>query len=151
MKSPYYVATVVNAYRRAIDLFKSGNDFDKSLLVELEKTSHRRYTTGFYFGSKDKEYLLDSMPIQSYEFMAIVKESSKDGYVTIEQRNRFELGEELEVLSSSDNHNKVILVEEMVDEDGNSVAIANRVQQVLRLKTDLDLSEGDILRKRIDK
>ena len=61
MKSDYYVASVVNAYRRALD---NKNDL-QTLETELEKTSHRRYTTGFYFGSDDKEFLETSMPIQT--------------------------------------------------------------------------------------
>lgn len=151
MKSPYYVATVVNAYRRAIDSFQNGQPFDESLLKELEKTSHRRYTTGFYFGSTDKEYIKDSMPIQTHEFMAIVKEELKDGYAVIEQRNRFKVGEVLEVLSPNDTHNKQIVVGEMLDDKDNIVEDASLVQQILRIKTDLNLKQGDILRKKIEK
>jgi len=147
MKSPYYVATVTNAYRRAVDDFLNDNDFDDSLTVELEKTSHRRYTTGFYFGSKDKEYLETSMPIQTYEFMAIVKKDMSDGFVLVEQRNRFKVGDCLEVLSPNDTFNKVIVVEEMFDEKGEKVVDASLVQQILKLKTSLNLKEGDILRK----
>ncbi len=147
MKSPYYVATITNAYRRAIDDVLNGRQFDMFLLSEVEKTSHRRYTTGFYFGSKDKEYILDSMPIQSYEFMAIVKEDAKDGYVLIEQRNRFKIGDTLEVLSPNDTFNQKIFVESMLDENDEMVEDASRVQQLLKLKTSLDLKEGDILRK----
>lgn len=149
MKSPYYVATVVNAYRRAIDNYNNGNEFDKELLNELEKTSHRRYTTGFYFGARDTECLESSMPIQTHEFMAIVKKDERDGYVTIEQRNRFKVGDELEVLSPNETFNKKIIVEEMKDEKGNNVVDASLVQQILLLKTDLKLKEGDILRKLI--
>lgn len=147
MKSPYYVATITNAYRRAIDDVLNGRQFNVSLLSEVEKTSHRRYTTGFYFGSKDKEYILDSMPIQSYEFMAIVKEDAKDGYVLIEQRNRFKIGDTLEVLSPNDTFNQTIFVETMFDENDEIVEDASRVQQLLKLKTSLNLKEGDILRK----
>lgn len=147
MKSPYYVATITNAYRRAIDDVLNGRQFNVSLLSEVEKTSHRRYTTGFYFGSKDKEYILDSMPIQSYEFMAIVKEDAKDGYVLIEQRNRFKTGDTLEVLSPNDTFNQIIFVETMFDENNEIVEDASRVQQLLKLKTSLNLKEGDILRK----
>lgn len=151
MKSPYYVATVVNAYRRAIDDFNSGKPFDYKLLDELEKTSHRRYTTGFYFGAKDKEYLATSMPIQTHEFMAIVKQNSENGFVLIEQRNRFKVGDELGVLSPNNSYNEKILIEEMYDEKGNVVTDASLVQQLLKLKTSLELKEGDILRKLIIK
>ena len=147
MKSPYYVATITNAYRRAIDDLKSGKEFNRELLNEVEKTSHRRYTTGFYFNAKDKEYILDSMPIQSYEFMAIVKGDTTNNYAIIEQRNRFKVGDELEVLSPNDIFNHKIIVEEMLDENGNTVTDASMVQQTLRLKTNLPLKVGDILRK----
>lgn len=151
MKSPYYVATVTNAYRRAIDDFYENNKIDNLLIEELEKTSHRRYTSGFYFGAKDKEYLESSMPIQTYEFMAIVKSNMKDGFVKIEQRNRFKVGDELEVLSPNDTFNKKILVGEMFDEKSNLVTDASLVQQELLLRTDLELKEGDILRKKVTK
>lgn len=151
MKSAYYVATVVNAYRRAIDSLNSGKPFDDELIKELEKTSHRRYCTGFFYGEKDKEYIEDSMPIQTHEFMAIVRESQKDGYALIEQRNRFAVGEVLEVLSPNDTFNTQITIDEMLDLDGNVITDASRVQQLIRLKTDVRLEAGDILRKKISK
>ena len=150
MKSPYYVATVVNAYRRAIDNYNTNKIFDESLIEELEKTSHRRYTTGFFFGAKDKEYLESSMPVQTHEFMAIVKEDNYDGKTLIEQRNRFKIGDELEVLSPNDTFNKIITVSKMEDEKGNVVEDASLVQQQLYLYTDLNLKKGDILRRKID-
>ena len=117
MKSEYYVASVVNAYRRALDGFK-----DKAVLRdELEKTSHRRYTTGFYFGAKDKEYLEDSMPVQTYEFIAKVVEDWKDGMVKIEMRNRFKVGDELEVLSADENFLKKIKVEKIINSLGEEI------------------------------
>ncbi len=149
MKSPYYVATITNAYRRAIDDMLNGCPFNKELLEEVEKTSHRRYTTGFYFGANDKEYIEDSMPIQSFEFMAIVKEDEKDGFTVIEQRNKFEIGDELEVLSPNSTFNEIIKVEEMYTLDGEKITCANLVQQIIRLKTNVQLKAGDILRKRV--
>lgn len=150
MKSPYYVATITNAYRRAIDDVLNNKPFNKSLLNEVEKTSHRRYTTGFYFGSNDKEYLPNSMPIQTHEFMAIVKGDTTNGYAIIEQRNRFKKGDILEVLSPNDTHNKLIVIDELLDEKDEIVLDANKVQQILKLRTDLKLKEGDILRKLIE-
>ena len=89
------------------------------------------------------------MPIQTSEFMAIVKEDTKDGFATIEQRNRFKVGDKLEVLSPNDAFNKIIIVEKMLDKDGEEVSDASIVQQLLKLKTDLQLKQGDILRKNI--
>lgn len=150
MKSPYYVATITNAYRRAIDDLALGNPFNDLLLDEVNKTSHRRYTTGFYFGANDKEYIESSMPIQSFEFIAIVKEDSKNGKVLIEQRNRFKIGDELEVLSPNDTFNKTILIKKMNDTDGNEISDASLVQQLIYIQSDLNLKKGDILRKKIN-
>jgi len=150
MKSPYYVAVVTNAYRRALDAIEKGEEIDLDMLEqELEKASHRRYTTGFYFGAKDKEYLEDSMPVQTHEFMAVVLEDSKDGYALIEQRNRFKVGETLEILAPGETFNKEIIIEEILDEKGEKVLDATLVQQKLRLKTNLELKAGDFLRKKI--
>ncbi len=154
MKSPYYVATVVNAYRRAIDLaLKQKENYvcPQELLAELEKTSHRRYTTGFYLHAKDKEYLESSHPVQTHEFMAIVTEEYQDGRVVIEQRNRFVKGDELEILSPNQYFNHVLKVEDMIDDQGEQVEVANKVQQRLRIKTDMQLQVGDILRKKMEK
>ena len=151
MKSPYYVATVVNAYRRAIDIMEKSKTYTcpAELEIELEKASHRRYTTGFYFGAYDKECLESSMPVQTHEFMAVVLSDEVDGHVLIEMRNRFKVGDTLEVLSPTDTFNKTIVVSDMTDENGNLVVDANQVQQKLILKTDLPLKQGDILRKKV--
>ena len=148
MKSVYYVATVVNAYRRAIDSLGTGASTDQ-LMAELNKTSHRKYTTGFYYGSNDKECLESSSPVQTHEFMAIVIGKNENGKVLIEQRNRFKVGDTLEVLSPTDTFNKTILVTPMTDEKGQEVVDALGVQQKLYLTTDLQLQPGDILRKQI--
>ena len=149
MKSIYYVATVVNAYRRAIDQLGTKKSV-AALLEELNKTSHRNYTTGFYFGSNNKECLSSSTPVQTHEFMAVVLSDNKDGRVLIEQRNRFKVGEVLEVLSPTNTFNKQIEVTSMLNEKGEEVPDALGVQQKLYLKTKLKLSAGDILRKKIE-
>lgn len=142
MKSEYYVACVVNAYRRALD----GEDIDIS---EVEKTSHRKFTTGFYFGERNKECYESSSPVQTHEFIAIVTEDAKDGYVQLEQRNRFKLGDELEVLAPDENFNKTLVVTEIKNENGELVEDAKKVQEKLYIKTDLSLKQGDILRIKI--
>ena len=147
MKSAYYVATVVNAYRRALD--NKNYKASKELLAELEKTSHRRYSTGFYFNAEDKEFLESSMPVQTHEFMAVVVDKF-DGGVTLEQRNRFCEGDELEILSPNKTiFNKKIKMQNMTDENGEPITDIKGVQQRVRLKTDLPFEIGDILRKEI--
>lgn len=143
MKSDYYVASVVNAYRRALD-----NKTDlQTLETELEKTSHRRYTTGFYFGSDDKEFLETSMPIQTAEFTAKVVEDSKSGKVKVEMRNRFKIGDELEILSPTDSFLKKIKISSIENSKGEPIDDCKRVQEIVTINCPFDLKQGDILRK----
>ena len=159
MKSPYYVANVVNAYRRAIDNIENlSPELIDELSKELVKTSHRKYTTGFYFkdgannepyNENSKECLESSYPVQTHEFMALVVGESDGEKVLIEQRNRFKVGEELEVLSPFDTFNKIIKVARMETEKGEEVDDAKNVQERLYLYTNIPLKPFDILRKRI--
>lgn len=142
MKSDYYVASVVNAYRRAMD----GYDNYDILHSELEKTSHRRYTTGFMFGADDKEFLQDSMPIQSYVFIAKVVEDAKDGRVKVEMRNRFKEGNFLEILSPDENFLKILKVSNIMDENGEKLEDVKKVQQIVEIDCPYPLKQGDILR-----
>ena len=161
MKSPYYVANVVNAYRRALNNLENATpEFLQMLNEELVKTSHRKYTTGFYFNpqndevkqySKDsRECLESSYPVQTHEFMAWVVGEYNGGRVLIEQRNRFKVGDELEVLSPDENFNKKIIVQKMVNEKGEDVIDAKNVQEKLYLYTDIKLKPFNILRKKIN-
>lgn len=149
MKSPFYVATVVNAYRRAADsYYASPADWkaDSTLVNELELTSHRQYTTGFYFGDYDRQCYETSKPRQIGVFVATVLDCG-GGYVLIEQRNRFAKGDKLQVLSPGEDFLKEFVVEEMFDENGNPVDDAKNVQQKLRIKCPYSLGRYDILRK----
>ena len=143
MKSDYYVASVVNAYRRAID----SKDDLQTLKSELEKTSHRRYTTGFYFNSNDKEYLESSMPVQTAVFVAKVIEDCKNGMVKVEMRNRFKTGDELEVLSPNNSFFIIIKIEKIVDSKGQEIDDCKKVQEIVLINCPYQLKEGDILRK----
>lgn len=151
MKSAFYVATVVNAYRRALDAIYS-DAFSAELVAELSeelnKASHREYTTGFYFDEDEsRQYYEDSKACEEYKFIAVVKQS-EDGEIVVEQRNRFTVGDTLETLSSGADTNKSFVVERISDIENNSVEIANKVQQVLRINCPYKLSVGDILRKK---
>ena len=146
MKSAYYVATVVNAYRRALDMLPKKPT--EELCRELMKASHRRYTTGFYFGDQEKQYLEDSMPVQESDFVAVVSSDAKDGMVEVEMRNKFSVGDELEVLSpDKETFNKKIMVEKIINSSGEEVESAKVVQEKVRIPCFLPLKNGDILRK----
>lgn len=94
MKSTYYVALVTKIYRKAID---NAPHYDPKWLEELEKTSHRQFTTGFYFGDDDREKTDSSKYIRNYDFVGVV-EGQKDNEIEIKARNLFQVGDELEAI-----------------------------------------------------
>lgn len=145
MKSPYYVATVVNAYRRALDMLPQKPT--QEIVDELSKASHRRYTTGFYFNDEKKHYIEDSMPVQESEFVAVVV-SCGNGYATVEMRNKFSVGDVLEILSPNESiFNKKITIEQIVNSANESVESAKVVQEKVKIPCEFDLKTGDILRR----
>lgn len=147
IKSEYYVAGAVNAYRRAIDDAISGKPFNPALLEETEKISHRGYTTGFYYGErggKTGEHELTA----THSFIATVDGYDK-GTATVEMRNRFKVGDELEVLSRGDAFNKTFTVTEITDGEGKSVTVADKVQAKLKIAVPFELAPHDILRRKI--
>ena len=151
MKSEYYLATVINAYRRAIDEYcKIGDKYKENSMFydELIKTSHRAFTTAYMLGDNfDTVNYSDSQSVGEKQFIAVVTKGTAGGYTEIEMRNRFKKSDVLEILSPSDNFNKTFVVNEMYDEDGNEIVDAKIVQQKIRIKCEYDLREGDILRK----
>ena len=149
MKTPYYVATTVNAYKRAIKDYLEGNKPSFNYVEELEKTSHRLFTTGFYFGAYDKTNLDSATPVQSHDFIGIVLEDSKDGKVLIEMRNKFIKGDELEVLSPGESFNEKFIVDKVEDEEGNILEVINKVQSKVWIYTDKKLLKNDILRRKV--
>ncbi len=146
MKSSYYVATVVNAYRQAIDMLPKKPS--KELCAELEKASHRMYTTGFYYEEKDKQFLENSSPVQESEFMALVTQDCDGKEVEVEMRNKFSIGDVLEVLSPNIKIlNKKITIEKITNSQGMEVDSAKVVQEKIKIPCKLPLKVGDILRK----
>lgn len=152
MKSPFYVATVVNAYRRALDAIEQGvfdEQLARQLNAELNKASHRDYTTGFYFDEEEtRQYYADSRAVEEYKFIAVVKEVLGNGKIVVEQRNKFVSGDVLETLSATNDTNKQFEVRAICDLDGNTVEVANRVKQILEINCPYNLYVGDILRKK---
>ena len=151
MKSAFYVATVINAYRRALDAIANGtfnNGLINELNAELDKASHREYTTGFYFGEEQtRQYYPSSKATETYKFVAVVKAVNADGTITIEQRNKFVLGDVLETLSVTPDTDKTFAVTSCADENGAPVEICNKVKQILTINCPYKLQVGDILRK----
>ena len=154
MKSPYYVATVVNAYRRAIDIYnklkEEGKTYKvpKTLISELTKASHRDYTTGFMFNNgKIRQNLLSSAQVQQSKFIAVVKEVEQ-GRILVEQRNRFAVGETVEILSPTDAFNKTIKISKITDQNGKEILDAKEVCKKYYIYTKIkNICVNDILRK----
>lgn len=150
MKSEYYLATIVNAYRRGLDAFYNG-EFEKvadELEKEVRKVVHRDYTVAYTLGDNNKTIAYNSgQNGGTHEFIAIVL-GSGEGYVEVEMRNRFRKGDVLECLTPTEHFNAPLLVGEMWDEKGNLIDDAKIVQQKVRIATDLTLRAGDILRRK---
>ncbi len=142
MKTEYYVAVVVNAYRRVLDGTMTVEDAQR----ELNSVSHRPYTTGFYHGELPQDHSNAGVYTQTHRFAGVVL-ACKNGVATVMQRNRFVKGDALEVVSPT-LINAVLHADVITDENGEPVEIANRVQQILRIRTDLALAPGDFLRIR---
>lgn len=153
MKSQYYVGTVINAYRKAIDFCLKGQNIPKYLELELYKTAHRDYTTGFYYGDNDNISYENSQTAGEAEFMAeVLGYDSTKGGIWVEQRNRFATHDKLEILSNCEKFlNCTILIESMENELGEEVDDAKIVQQKLFIKTQYPLEKHDILRRRVTK
>ena len=151
MKSEYYLATVINAYRRAIDEFcKIGDKYKENTMFydELLKTNHRVFTTAYMLSDNAETVNYeDCQSLGDRTFIANVVEDFNGEYFVVQMRNRFKKGDELEILSPSNNFNKKIIVDKVTDEEGSIVEDAKLVQQRLRVYSNLDLKCGDILRR----
>lgn len=153
MKTTYYVAMVVKAYRAAIDKYYEDPEnweFDPKWMKELKKASHRDFTTGFYFNKPDHtdHHYDNTSYVRDYSFIGIVKDyDSETKIATVEQRNRFFLGDEIEITGPKEE--VTMKVTEMWDEDMNPVEVAPHPQQILKIKMDVPVEENYILRKEL--
>ena len=150
MKTAYYTAAVTNAYRRATDRLEAGLEPDSTLKEELAKAANREFTTGFYFGPVQQGQRYESSKCrQSHEFSAVVL-SSDGEYLTLEQRNRFRVGDVLEVLSPEPSRcGRKFTVESIISSQGCSVQAAPNPQERVKVPCTLRLEYMDILRRKL--
>ncbi|WP_269477368.1 peptidase U32 family protein [Hominibacterium faecale] len=153
MKSSFYVATVVGAYRKAIDAYyqdPAGYEFRKEWMDELKKVSHREFTTGFYYNqptNQDQNYQTSAYT-RNYSFIGVVKDyDPQTGMAIVEQRNKMTVGEEIEVFGPHTDFFKQTL-EVLLDEEGNAIESAPHPQQILQIKMEHPVSANFMLRKR---
>ena len=153
MKSMYYVATIVSAYRAAIDSYLSDPEnytYDDSYFRELCKASHREFTHGFYFNKptdKDQNYLTSDYT-RDYSFVGLVKEEAdSEGYTLVEQRNKFSVGDTIEIFGPRTPFYEEV-IKGILNEDGESIESAPHPQQKLRIRFDRNPGKDFILRKK---
>ncbi|GAE02993.1 peptidase, U32 family protein [Clostridium botulinum B str. Osaka05] len=150
MKSSFYVATVVKAYREAIDAyFKDPENytFKERWMDYLKKASHRAYFTGFYFNDPNKQLHESSSYIRTCDIVGIVKEFNEETMEAIvEQRNKVLDGDELEVLRSEGPIFKINIAN-MRDKNDKKIESAPSAQMIFKINTDKRLKENDILIK----
>lgn len=156
VKSEYYVATVVKAYRQAIDAYVKNPEqyrFCPEWLEELKKVSHRDYTTGFYFGrpgGKEQHYESSSY-IREYDMVGVVTEyDAETGLAKVEQKNRFFKGSEVEFLRPVGKFFTQV-IKKMTDETGAELEVANRPQSIVCIKTEFPVEPGTFLRQKRSK
>ena len=152
MKSVFYVATVVSAYRRAIDSYCADPEnyqFKQEWMDELCKVSHREFTTGFYFHKPDNldQNYRTSAYTRDYSFVGMVKDYDEEtGYAIVEQRNKMVIGDEIEVFGPGTDFFSQTL-SEMYNEEGEAVEAAPHPQQILKIKMDKPVKPFFMLRK----
>ena len=143
-KSPYYVATVTNAYRAAVDSLAFGS-LPEWIKDETEKVSHREYCTGFYFGSDEiMQNTKDGGYVRGYDFAGTV-EGSDGEFAEILQRSRFFRGDTLEAAIPR-GRPVCFTVERIIDKNGEESESANRAAEHYRISCPIKLEPGTVLR-----
>lgn len=150
MKSVYYVASVVKAYRQAIDAYFEDPEnykFNPKWMDYLVKPSHRPFTTGFYFDEEVKQTYGSSTYIRNYDIVGIVRSYNEETKIaTIEQKNKVLNGAEVEVLEVTGD-NIIVRLEDMKNKNGESIESANIAQMIYTAKCESILKPDDILIK----
>lgn len=155
MKTALYVATVARTYRLAIDefiqdenLYKKRIPFYKS---EISKCTYRQYTTGFFFGKPDENTQIydTNTYIKEYTYLGIVGEQNAQGLYHIEQRNKFSVGETIEVMRPNGD-NILVTVKRITDERGVDMESAPHPKQQLYINLGVKLEQYDVLRRKED-
>ena len=154
MKSVHYVASIVKAYRLAIDSYFADPEHFQiapEWLAELDKVSHRAYTTGFYFNKPTAEDQIygNSSYEQTSDFIGLVLDyDAKTGFATVEQRNNMKCGQEIEVFQPQGGLFRQTIVE-MLDEDGAAIQVAPHAQQIVKMRMAQPVEAYAILRRDI--
>ena len=152
MKTALYVATVARTYRKAIDdyqkdpaLYEANMEWYRE---QISNCTYRQFTTGFFYGKPNEEaQIYDSNTyVKEYTYLGIIGEQRADGLYSIEQRNKFSVGEQIEIMKP-DGRNITVTVTEIFDEEGNSMESAPHPKQKLWINLNGQADQYDILRR----
>lgn len=152
MKTALYVATVARTYRKAIDDYLESEEKYRENMPwyqeQISNCTYRQFTTGFFFGKPDENtQIYDSNTyVREYTYLGIVGERNEQGCYHIEQRNKFSVGEKIEVMKPNGD-NIVVEVKHIYDAEGNEMESAPHPQQDLYIDLGMELDAFDILRR----
>ena len=153
MKTALYVATVARTYRKAIDDYlKDPALYEKNMpwyLDQISNCTYRQFTTGFFYGKPDSEaQIYDSNTyVKEYTYLGIVGGTNEEGLYRIEQRNKFSVGETIEVMKPN-GENLEAKVLRIVNEEGEEQESAPHPKQVLFIDLGVPMEQYDILRRK---
>ena len=153
MKTALYVAAVTRTYRKAIDdFYESPELYEKNIPLykeEISKCTYRQFTTGFFYGPTTHEtQIYDSNTyVKEYTYLGIVKNTTEDGFAELEQRNKFSVGETVEIMKPS-GENIQAVVKAMRDEEGNSMESCPHPKQKFYADFGVPLDVYDLIRKK---
>ena len=152
MKTALYVATVARTYRKAIDDYlESAQKYEQNLpwyIEQIKSCTYRQFTTGFFYGKPSEEtQIYDSNTYErGYTYLGTVGKEDEQGMYCIEQRNKFSVGEEIEIMKP-DGRNIKVTVRAMKDMEGNGMESCPHPKQVFYVDVGTPLEEYDILRR----
>lgn len=153
MKTALYVATVARTYRKALDDYAKGLEVYKANMDwykdQISNCTYRQFTTGFFYGKPDENTQIydNNTYVKEYTYLGIVGPSNEEGLYRIEQRNKFSVGETIEVMKP-DGSNVEVQVRRIVNEKGEDMESAPHPQQLLFIDLGMELEELDILRRK---
>lgn len=145
MKSAYYAAAVTNAYRHAIDYALKGEALPKVWIDELNKVSHRPYCTSFYYGDPGQHFAEASYFSDAY-VCAVVEDCADDGFAELTQRNRFCVGDMVELLTN-EGEPISFAVTELWDENGEAITATPHAMMKFKMRLPVNCSALSILRR----
>lgn len=155
MKTALYVATTARTYRKAInDYLESPEKYEKNkawYMEQIKSCTYRKFTTGFFYGKPSNEAQIyeNNTYEKGYTFLGLVGPANEEGMYRLEQKNKFSVGEEIEVMKP-DGRNITVTVKGMKDTEGNEMASCPHPQQIFYVDLGIELCEYDILRRRED-